>query len=142
LKTQQSQRNPCAIYIGRNQNSIRSKKKRERGTTPYRSCTIYLKNILASYSQVTEYETVPYLKIKPKFYNQFLVLLRCFVQVAIMKLQECKSKQFQAHNLYKKRKSIINQSSNFGLIEESMELSGILLAITIRTRKCNKRILA
>ena len=40
------------------------------------------------------------------------------------------------------RKSTVNQLSNFGLIEGSMELSGILLAITIPTRKYNKRILA
>ena len=79
--------------------------------------------ILTKHSQFSYWDSFIVLKIKPKFCNQFFVLFKFFVQVAIMKLQECKSKQFQAHNLYK-RKSTMNQWSSFGLIEESMELRG------------------
>ena len=66
----------------------------------------------------------------PKQYiQQFVSLFPCLVRVANLKLfwQFCKSKQkqFHVHYLYKTRKL-----SNFDLIEETMELSCILLAVT------------
>ena len=59
----------------------------------------------------------------------------CFVQDANLKLfcQFCKSKlkQFHFRNSYKTLKSTKNQLSNFGLIEEAIELSRILLDVII-----------
>ena len=52
------------------------------------------------------------------------------------------AKQFQVRNLYKRRKSTKNLWSNFGLIEEIMDLSRIHLALplkivtTIKPKNC------
>ena len=49
----------------------------------------------------------------------------CFVQVVNLKF---KQKQFHVRNLYKTRK--LNETlSNFGLIEETSDLSYIILAV-------------
>ena len=60
----------------------------------------------------------------------------CFVQVVNMKLFLIwfveLVEQFQLPNLYKTRKSTKNWSSNFGLIEEIMDLSCILLAVPLK----------
>ena len=47
----------------------------------------------------------------------------------VLPVLQIKTKQFQVRNLYKTRKSTKNQLSNFGLFEETMNLSRILLGV-------------
>ena len=57
---------------------------------------------------------------------------RCEPEIVLPVLQiKSKQKQFHFHNSYKTLKSIKNQLSNFGLIEEAMEMSPILLDVII-----------
>ena len=63
------------------------------------------------------------------------LLIYIFVQVADVKLFRFwfvkLAEQFQVHNLYKTCKSTKNPSSNIGIIEETMDLPCILLALCL-----------
>ena len=80
--------------------------------------------------------------IKPKSDDQFFLDLyfctSCELQIFFWFWFVELKKQFQAHNLYKTCKSTKNRLSNFGLSEEIMDLSRILLSVKTKNSILSK----